>query len=80
MNKTIYRIVFHTKEEKEIFEEVKKLLSTIIPSENIRTFEPHDGGKKVISFAAGSTQKKKLEKLLKDAGFPVSISSPLVQC
>ncbi len=76
----IYRMVFHTAEERDKFEKIKNLILERIPKEDVRTFEPNDNGKKVISFAAGSTQKKKLEKLLKDAGFPVSISSPLVQC
>jgi hypothetical protein len=76
----IYRIVFHTKKEKERFKEVTEIIKAIVPGEMVKTFDPQDNGKKVIFFAVTPTQKRKIERLLKNAGITIAISSPIAPC
>lgn len=80
MSERIYRIVFHTTEERKNFEKVKAIVETIIPPEMMRVFEPNDNGKKVIFFAATNPEKNKVEKELKNKEIKVTISSPLAPC
>jgi hypothetical protein len=76
----IYRIVFHTKEDKERFKEVKQIIKLIIAPEMVKIFDPPDNGKKVIFFAATLTQKRKIERELKNARIEITISSHIAPC
>jgi len=77
---TIYRIVFHTQKEKEKLKEAEKIIKLIIAPEMVKIFDPPDNGKKVIFFAATLTQKRKIERELKNARIEITISSHIAPC